>query len=533
MGKRALENIRVLSLGSIWMVPHITVQMVAMGAEVIRIENISYFDFVRGLVNPPQPGWDTYPGGAPGPRPYNRNNYYNDTNWGVQEITLDLTNPKGRDIFFKYLKISDIVMENFRYGVMEHDFNLGYEVLKEVKPDIIFLSAPGYGNVGPEKEYVAFGANQWHSMGMANITGYPDSGPMQAPINYGDPTASSHCTGTILAALLYRNKTGKGQYIDVSQTEPGVGVIGEIMLDYTMNGRLPARTGNRHPYHAPHGCYRCMDEEQLLAISVGTEEEWQALCQAMGKPELASDPRFARLELRWENRKQLDAIIESWTSSLPRYEAMLPLRRAKVRAFVPGGFMDIQRPYQRLLAPHNYYRCKPLDRWVTIACTNEQEWRALCHAMGKPELITEPRFANSLVRWNNQDQLDNIIAEWTNYQESYSVMHALQPAGVPSAPVLTVADVIHEPHHRTRHYYKLQPHTESLTVFGPCHAWLMSKTPRVLERASPCLGEHNEYFYGELLGMTKDEMAQLEREQIIGKDALPSADGTVPRQKKG
>ena len=170
MAKKALEGIRVLDLGAVWAVPHVGVLMANMGAQVIKVEAIQFLDMVRGLINPFPQQVENYPGRVAGEHPWNRTNYFNDTNLSKLSITLDLTNAKGREIFKRLLKISDVVMENFRSGVMER-FGLPYAVMKEVNPGIIYVSAPGYGAGGPESDYVAFGANQWHATGLANLTG--------------------------------------------------------------------------------------------------------------------------------------------------------------------------------------------------------------------------------------------------------------------------------------------------------------------------------------------------------------------------
>jgi len=529
MAKRALEGIRVLDLGAVWAIPHVGAVLANMGAEVIKVESIQFLDMVRGLINPFPVQAERYPGRVFGEHPWNRNTYFNDTNLGKLSITLDLTSEKGRGIFKRLLEKSDVVMENFRLGVMER-FGLSYEVMREVNPGIIYVSAPGYGRGGPESEYVAFGANQWHAMGLANITGYPGEGPIQASINYGDPIASLHIVGLIMAALLYRKRTGRGQFIDVSQTEPGVCCIGEYILDYTMNGRLPQRVGNRHPWLAPQGCYRCLPTEMYIKVLVTSEQEWEGFCRAMGMPDLAKDERFSDAGRRWENRAQLDNIVEGWTSELYAHEALSPIRREGITAYIATGPGDFSKPPQyRFLAPLGPYRCKDMDRWIALTVTSEEEWGALCRLMGRPELEKDERFSDNSARYKNQEELNEIIEGWTSTRNHYDVFHALQRAGIPAGPVLAIPDILTEPQHRARGLYQPVSHPETATYLEPNFAWLMSETPRRLERPSPCLGEHNDYVYGVILGMSREEIEELEREKISGIIPLPGADGTAPR----
>ncbi|MBW2091702.1 MAG: CoA transferase [Deltaproteobacteria bacterium] len=530
MQKKALEGLRILDLGAVWAIPHAGTLMANMGAEVIKVESIQFLDMVRGLISPFPVLAESYPDRTAGEHPWNRNNYFNDTNLGKLSITLNLTDKKGLEIFKRLLKISDVVMENFRLGTMER-FGLTYEVMKEVNPGIIYVSAPGYGAGGPESEYVAFGANQWHATGLANITGYPDEEPVQASINYGDPIAGVHVFGLVMAALLYRKRSGKGQFIDVSQTEPGVRCIGEFILDYTMNDRLPGRIGNRHPWLAPQGCYRCRPTETYIKVLITSEEEWKAFCRAIDMPDLARDDRFSTAEKKWENRQELDRIIEDeYTSYYSPHEALAPIKREGITAGPAAGPDDFSKPPQyKFLAPLGPYRCMDLDQWITLTVTSEEEWRALCGVMGQPELAGDERFSSNEARYRNQDTLNELIENWTISQNHYEVFHLLQRAGIAAGPALAMNEVLSEPQHRFRGLYQPVTHPETFTYLEPNHAWLMSETPRKLKGPSPCLGEHNDLVYGGILGMSREEIEELEREQIIGVIPLPGADGMGER----
>jgi crotonobetainyl-CoA:carnitine CoA-transferase CaiB-like acyl-CoA transferase len=529
MAKKALEGLRVLDLGAVWAIPHVGTLMANMGAQVIKVESIQFLDMVRGLINPFPQQVETYPGRIAGEHPWNRANYFNDTNMGKLSITLDLTREKGREIFRRLLKMSDVVQENFRLGVMER-FGFSYEIMKKINPGIIYASAPGYGAGGPESDYVAFGANQWHATGLANLTGYPGEGPIQASINYGDPIAAIHVFGLIMAALLYRKRTGKGQFIDVSQTEPGVCCTGEFILDYTLNGRLPERMGNRHPWLAPQGCYRCLPTERYIKVLVTSEEQWAGFCRAITMPDLAKDDRFSSAVKRWENRRELDRIIEQWTSQTDSYWALSPILREGITAYLAAGPNDTSKPPQyKFLAPFGPYKCKDLDQWITLTVSSDQEWKALCQVMGQPELAVDEKFSDNSARYKNQDELNKKIEAWTSTRYHYDVFYALQRAGIAAGPVLAMPDILTQPQHHARRLYQPVTQAETFTYLQPNHAWLMSKTPRKLESPTPCLGEHNDYVYGTLLGMSREEIEELEKQQIIGIIPLPGADGMGPR----
>jgi benzylsuccinate CoA-transferase BbsF subunit len=294
-----------------------------MGAEVIRIESMRRLCLLRNL-----PPWAE---GQPG---INRSGYFNQYNQGKKSITLDLSKPEGVQIAKRIVAISDVAVENFAAGVIDR-LGLGYDELRKVKPDIIMISMSGYGRTGPEAGYVSYGPAQVPLSGLSSLTGYAGWPPMHVGISYGDPTAGLHAAFALLAALLYRERTGEGQYIDMSQWESTMVLIGEGIMDYTMNGTQPPRMGNRVPHMAPHGVFRCAGEDRWVSIACGSDEEFAALSRAMGRPELASDPRFRTLEQRKVHEDELETIVEAWTSALDPFEVTRLLQAAGVAAFPP------------------------------------------------------------------------------------------------------------------------------------------------------------------------------------------------------
>ena len=334
-----LKNYRVLDLSRIWAGPYCTKLMADMGAEIIKMESLSVYDSHRGPINPAR-GIAAYPDGEPGDEPWNRNGWFNCLHLSKYGITLELTSETGRNVFDQLVSISDVVIENFRQGSLER-LGYSYETLRRLRPDLIYVSMPAFGNSGPWQKYLAYGIGQEQLSGMAHMTGYRGEGPMKSGINHGDPITGSHAAGVLLAALRYRKRTGKGMYIDVSQQESAVSLIGADVLTYQLTGEEPQRRGNRSPYFAPHNSYRCAGEDRWVAIAVTNDEEWRQLAQLVGGSELSADPRFATLAGRLENEDQLDDLISGWTVDKKAYDLCHLLQREGVPASPVMGGPDL------------------------------------------------------------------------------------------------------------------------------------------------------------------------------------------------
>ena len=325
-----LEGIRILDLSRIWAGPYATKLLADMGAEVIKIEAIQSYDTHRGP-RPAARGVTAYPDREPGSRPWNRNGWFNSLNMNKLGLTVDLTQSLGRKVFDNLVMVSDVVVENFRYGVMER-LGYSYQVLARHRPDIIFLSMPAFGNSGPWRTYVQYGVGQEQLAGMSYLTGYTGEGPMKSGINHGDPITGSHAAGAILAALLYRRRTGRGLYIDLSHLESAVSLMGEQLLGLQLTGSTPERRGNGHSAMAPHGVYPCRGEDRWVSIAVASDKEWRRLCGAMGRPDLRDDPHFSDALSRYRNQDRLDGEIAPWTQPQDFREVALLLQRAGVAA---------------------------------------------------------------------------------------------------------------------------------------------------------------------------------------------------------
>lgn len=298
-----LARLRVLDL-TWWIAgPHATTQLAMMGADVIRLESARRADGMR-LTTP-------YAQGRPG---INRSGRWISHNYSKRSVALDLGSPHGRALAQRLVAVSDIVVENLSTGVLDR-MGLGYDTLRTIKPDIILCSVSALGRDGPRRDYVGFGPSVAAYAGLAALTGRPDGPPGTVEPFLPDYVAAWHVALAVLAAVYERDRTGAGRQIEVSMAEATLSQLPEAFIEATLNGRPPRARGNLHPTMAPHGYYPCRGEDRWLAITVATDAQWQALCAAIGRPELAGDPRFHDGLVRHRHRDELDALLSSWTCS--------------------------------------------------------------------------------------------------------------------------------------------------------------------------------------------------------------------------
>ena len=329
MSRPPLDGIRVVDFCWAWAGPYGALQLAHLGADVIRIESAKRLCPSRLI-----PPWPDNESGV------NRAGYFNQYNQGKRSLTLDLKAPEAIAIAKTLVSKSDIVMNNFASGVMEK-LGVGYDVLRHIKPDIIMVSLPGYGTSGPEKDFVSYGPPQVAQSGLSALTGYVGGPPMMAGFSYGDPNGGVHATFAVMSALLHREKTGQGQYIDLSQWEAAIMLLPEAVMDYSMNGTQPERMGNRDPHMAPHGVFRSKGDDRWVSLSVRDETEWQRLCEVMGQPALGSDARFASLAARKENEAALEEIVTAWTQEISAAEATQNLQQVGIPAYPSLDAIDM------------------------------------------------------------------------------------------------------------------------------------------------------------------------------------------------
>ncbi len=334
MFRLPLADVRVLDLTIAWAGPYATRLMGDMGAEVIKIEAPNAWDFIR-----------TYTGRPPDSdeQLWEKSPYFNHNNRNKYGISLDITTPRGKELFLRLVEMSDVVVENFRAEVME-GLGLGYEALAAVNERVSLISMPAHGKTGPEKEYVAYGTNADQLSGLSHLTGYADGPPLKTGISYGDPVAATAAAGAVALALWERRHTGRGQYIEVAQRETLTTLIGEEIVAYTMTGREPERRGNRHSSMAPHGAYACAGDDAWVTIACENDAQFAALCVEIGHPVLANDERFADVMARYRNQDALDELIARWTRDRSAEDAAVALQAVGVPASpvlsVPAVFAD-------------------------------------------------------------------------------------------------------------------------------------------------------------------------------------------------
>ncbi|MCH6267276.1 CaiB/BaiF CoA transferase family protein [Neobacillus citreus] len=343
MSTFALEGIRILDLSMWWSGPLCTSYLGALGAEVIKVESIQFPDGFRYTMAPSgeKDWWELGP-------------QWNAANMNKLGLTLNLNVPEGLELFKELVAKSDVVIENFSPRVMEN-FGLSYQELQKVNPEIIYVSMPAYGSTGPYRDKPGFAYTFEILSGIAQTNGYDNENPLIIS-GVGDVISSFHTTYALLAALEYRNRTGKGQHVEVAQTEACANFIGQPIADVSLNGRNWGRTGNRQPNMAPHGVYRSKGEDSWVAISITNDEEWRKFCGVIDKPSLATDERFQTASCRCRHQDELDQLVESWTIKLGHYEAADLLQHAGISAgpvlevdemeedpFLQGMFQEVTR----------------------------------------------------------------------------------------------------------------------------------------------------------------------------------------------
>jgi crotonobetainyl-CoA:carnitine CoA-transferase CaiB-like acyl-CoA transferase len=327
----ALQGLRILDLSQVAAGPYSTMFLGFMGAEVIKVESLSRMDINRGKARPGPDDLRVYPNGDPGERPWNTTAHHVHRNINKKSVTLDLSAARGKELFMDLVKVCDVLVENYRGSVMDR-LGLGYDVVSQLNPQLIYLKISSQGATGPEANYGSLGSTLEQTAGLASITGYEDGLPLMTNLVYPDPVVGILSFGALMAALRRRLKTGTGCLVDLSQREVTTMLLGESILDFSVTGRIAGTMANRHRDMAPHGVYQCSGDDMWVAISVGSQEEWQGLCQAIGQPKLATDARFTDSELRLANQDELDQVVSAWAESQDHYEVMHLLQSRGVPA---------------------------------------------------------------------------------------------------------------------------------------------------------------------------------------------------------
>ena len=405
-----LEGIKVANFAWVGVGPQGIRNLSCWGATVVRIESHRWPDTTR-LMLPFKDGIVSV----------NNSPWFADINASTYGVSIDLTRPTGLNIAWRLIKWADVMAESFTPGTMKR-WGLDYQNVSKVRPDIIYLSTSQMGQTGPLATFAGFGFHAAAMAGFTHLTGWPDRPPAPVAVAFADFLSSRFVAIAILAALEYRRRTGRGQYLEVSQLEAAVQHLAPVIMDYLVNGRSMNRSGNSLPY----------------------------------------------------------------------------------------------------AAPHNAYPCKGNDRWCVIAVFDDAQWKAFCEVVDQ-EQIRGPKFSSLLLRKKNEEELDALIGEWTTNRTAEEIETSLQAVGVPCHVVATMKDTFEDPQIKHRGFLHKLKH--SVIGYHTYHGqgFTLSKTEGTW-RAGPALGEHNEYVFKEVLGMTDDEIAGALVEGGITTDAdLPVA----------
>ena len=338
----ALSEIKVLDFTWLLFGPLVTKYLADHGAKVVKVESTTRIDLMRLF------------------GPYKDNDENTDAsgqffvgNSSKYSITVNLRNPNGAELIKKLVCWADVITENFGPGTMRK-LGFGYEQLKTINPKVIMISLSLFGQSGELADFKGFGPHIAAFSGVYALSGWSDD-PTAPPVAWPDVVGPWFAVIAILSALEYRRRTGKGQWIDLSQAETMIQGLGPAMVEASANGRVPARSGNRHSDAAPHGVYPCKGEDRWIAIAIFSVQEWVSFCEVMGKKELTKDGRFSTLQARKQNEDELDFLITGWTKRLNAEEVMNRLQAAGIRAGVVQNGRDIME-FDPQIKHRNYFQ---------------------------------------------------------------------------------------------------------------------------------------------------------------------------------
>lgn len=318
-----LEGVRVLELTKVWAGPCVGKHLAYLGAEVIRVESLGSVDVTRSY------GVDDI-NKAPG---------FQSVNPQKLSVQIDMKSKEGIALLKELIGQCDIVVENLRPGAIAR-LGLGYEAVKAAHPGIVYVSMGMYGNDGPLAYQTGYAPCFVALSGLSALVGYEGETPEGMNIRYADSSFGTAASYAALVALLHRQQTGEGQFIDLSAVETMTSMIGDVFMDYSLNRRIAQCDGNRNPDMAPHGLYKCTDDD-WISIAVPSEAAWRALCAAMTRPELADDPRFASLAARKENEAALDELLTGWTRAQDAKELAASLQVHGIAAAKSANSLDL------------------------------------------------------------------------------------------------------------------------------------------------------------------------------------------------
>jgi len=343
MSQQALDGIVVVEFAAFAAGPCIGKYMANFGAFVVRVESASRPDGFRAH----------YPPFKDNKKGLNRSGVFAFNNDSTHSVGVNLKAPGGLHIARKLASKADVIIENFTPGTMRK-LGLGYDALSEQNPRLVMLSTCNMGQTGPRAQHPGFGSQLTSLSGFTNLAGESGGEPVIVYGPYIDYIAVGFGYIAILAALEYRRRTGRGQYIDLAQYENGVHFLAPAILQTQLLGTAPERRGNQHDFAAPHNAYPCADPDTWCVISVFDDHEWQHLVESIGKPAWATSLRFATQLARKENEGELDALLGQWTRTQRAADLMNLLQKAGVHAAKVNNMPDLFSDPQ--LASRRFWR---------------------------------------------------------------------------------------------------------------------------------------------------------------------------------
>jgi crotonobetainyl-CoA:carnitine CoA-transferase CaiB-like acyl-CoA transferase len=355
------EGLRVLDMTTFWAGPSCTHMLAMLGAEVIHVESTRRPDGTRLIAGIPiteEQWWEKSP-------------IFSGLNTNKKGLTLDLQTATGRELLMRLIATCDVIVENFTPRVLDQ-IGLDFAAVQEVRSDAIMLRMPGFGLDGPWRDNSAFAYVIEAASGISWLTGYPDRNPYE-PYSVGDPNAGVHALNALLLALEHRRRTGQGVHIEAAMVDAALNVAAEQVIEYSAYGALLQRAGNRGPAAAPQNLYRTNEIDEFgrrdcwAAVAVATDEQWVGLCDALGRPDWATDRALASADGRrrhhdlmddhlsaWCERRSGDDIVEAlWSHGVPVAKVMQPHRQSELPQLAARGFFeDVDHPVNAKI-PHS------------------------------------------------------------------------------------------------------------------------------------------------------------------------------------
>ncbi|MFC1900338.1 CaiB/BaiF CoA transferase family protein [Chloroflexota bacterium] len=356
MQEQALNGLKVVGFVEAGVGPITLKPLATHGATVVVIESEKrpHMNRVSGPFKDDKPG-------------LNRSYSYANVNSDKYNMLLDLKHPRAKEVTRKLASWADIFVDNWRPGVMEN-WGLSYEEVSAINPGIIMVGLSHEGHTGPHRTVAGAGAVLSGYCGMIHLTGWPDRPPVTLGARGILPDLVSPRFGvvSILAALDYKRRTGKGQYIDISEHEVAIQFIIPSIVDYTANKRVMNRDGNKDMSAAPHGVYRCKGDDKWCAIAVFTDLEWETFCNVIGNPAWTRKAKFSTLTGRKENEDELNKLVEEWTVNHTAEEAMIMMQQTGVEAGVVRGMEDVVKNCPQLKYRNHWWALEHPEMGKTL-----------------------------------------------------------------------------------------------------------------------------------------------------------------------